>query len=214
MHHKAIYVLEVFNKRKAGEPLRSGVEMPKIEDTGFEEEVELANPPTGANKEIPMLVPSPPPLPAEDPLPSPPVLCPSGRPNHAIQLPRRYIDLIPLPPPSVHDPLLIHELSSTTHASTQETISSPSPEPVTYCTGPNSFGVYHVYPGGQPSFTLEEFHSLSLISNAPTFTSEDSSDNRPWWGPFGSSIEAAKTAYFAPFKNPTTFLLKDWQLLA
>ncbi|KAG6872011.1 hypothetical protein C0995_013927 [Termitomyces sp. Mi166 len=212
MHHKAIHILEVFNKRKAGEPLWSGVEMPRIEDTGFEEEVELANPTTGADEEIPMLVPSPLPLPAENPLPSPPALCPSGRPNHAIQLPRCYIDLMPPPPPPIPDPLPICELSPTTHASTQETIFSPSPEPVTYCTEPNSFGVYHVYPGGQPSFTPEEFHSLSCISNAPTFTSEDSSDNQLWWGPFGSSMEAAKMASFAPFKNPTTFLLKDWQL--
>ncbi|KAG6882840.1 hypothetical protein C0992_010509, partial [Termitomyces sp. T32_za158] len=153
----------------------------------------------------------------EDLVPSSPALRPSGRPKRAIRLPKRYIDLMPPPPPPpVHDLLPTRDPSPTTlrHASTQESILSSSPEPIPqdiYCTEPNSFGIYHIYPGGPPSFTPEDFYSLSSISNSPAFV-QGNSDQQSWWSPFGSSAEAAKTAYFAPFKNPTTFLLKDWQL--
>ncbi|KAG6827318.1 hypothetical protein H0H92_012339 [Tricholoma furcatifolium] len=138
---------------------------------------------------------------ARSPSPLPPR--PSGRPSRHIKLPKRYRDILPPPPPPIREPSPVR---------TPPPASPPhQPQPLEpFVTKANSFGVYHVYSRGRPSFTPDEHHSLARLSDS--HKAGDNLDSRPWWNPLGFSIDTAASSYFAPFNNSTTFLLKHWQL--
>ena len=82
-----------------------------------------------------------------------------------------------------------------------------------YQTSPNSYGVYRSYPSGCPSYTPDELYTLDSVSDSTTFAmslGEESADTRPWWSPFGSSLQSLHKDYFTPFLNASVFRLMHW----
>ena len=154
--------------------------------------------------------------------PSPPPTRPSGRPNRQIRLPLRYRDdLPPNPNPPIvpiFEVLDVHE---------EPLVQSPSEdfEPISlseltsalFCTETNSFGIYRKYTLGPPTITPDETFTLSSLSDSISIARDpaDSQSNSSWWSSFTSSTLETTTlqdpkVYFAPFLNPSTFLLMSW----
>jgi hypothetical protein len=120
------------------------------------------------------------------PLPPP---RPSGRPNRRIRLPHRYRDELPpnLNPPIIADPEPDDEpVESASRASPE---SWEPPKSTAFCTETNSFAIYRKYALGPPTITPDESFTLSFGSSSL------------------ESVEKAAPDYFAPFFNPSTFLL-------
>jgi hypothetical protein len=89
------------------------------------------------------------------------------------------------------------------------------PKSSLFCTEMNSFGVYRKYALGPPTITPDESFTLSSVSDSVSIARDpaDSRSNASWWSSFGSSVkpvEKAAANYFAPFLNPSTFLLMSW----
>lgn len=151
---------------------------------------------------------------AEDELPqpaspSPPPLRPSGRPARRARLPKRFRDeqpplvavILPQPP----NDLQVEPAADAERAST------PDAEDSTIRTDPNHYGIYRTYHGNLPTHNPDDLVSLASISDSPTFGRQhEQIGARPWWSGFGSSMQAVKDNYFAPFLNITTFLLMCW----
>ena len=87
-----------------------------------------------------------------------------------------------------------------------------------FCTEKNSFGVYRKYMLGLPTITPDETFTLSSLSDSISIAHNpaDSRSNAFWWSSFGSStiktltnttLSNPSNNYFAPFLNPSTFLL-------
>ncbi|KAG1767894.1 hypothetical protein EV702DRAFT_946034, partial [Suillus placidus] len=75
----------------------------------------------------------------------------------------------------------------------------------------NHYGIYRTYHGNLPTHNPDDLVSLASISDSPTFGRQrEQIGARPWWSGFGSSLQAVKDNYFAPFLNVTTFLLMCW----
>ena len=85
----------------------------------------------------------------------------------------------------------------------------------------NSFGVYRKYTLGPPTITPDKSFTLSSVSDSISIAHDpaDSRSNASWWSSFGSSsLKAVETAsvdhpiedYYAPFLNPSAFLLMSW----
>ncbi|KAF8814889.1 hypothetical protein BYT27DRAFT_7081760, partial [Phlegmacium glaucopus] len=85
----------------------------------------------------------------------------------------------------------------------------------------NNFGVYRKYALGPPTFTPDESFTLSSVSDSISIARDpaDSHSNASWWSSFGlSSLRAVETTsvegpvehYYAPFLNPSAFLLMSW----
>ena len=156
--------------------------------------------------------------------PSPPPR-PSGWPNQRIWLPHQYCDDLPpnpnLPIISVSKDLDAHkDLPVQSHASSRS-ISTSIPMSALFCTEKNSFGVYWKYTLGPPTITPDKTITLSSFSDSISIAcdSADSQSNASWWSSFGSSTHKTLTNmtlsnpsnnYFAPFLNPSTFLLMSW----
>ena len=77
-------------------------------------------------------------------------------------------------------------------------------------TALNSYGIYHIYPGGHPSFTPDELYTLNQVADSANFTQDTSSQMHPWWSVFGSSFENLETKYFTPFLNASVFHSMKW----
>jgi len=95
----------------------------------------------------------------------------------------------------------------------EESVALPSPPPLAaaFTMEPNSYGVYCTYPGGTPSYTPDELHTLNHISDSVTFTHDMTTDQvQPWWSSFGSSISKLESEYFVPFLNASIFHLMKW----
>lgn len=147
--------------------------------------------------------------------PSPPPR-PSGRPNRRTRLPRRYRDDLP---PNPNPPIIPvskpddEPVESTSRASPE---SRELPKSTVFCTETNSFGIYRKYALGPPTITPDESFTLSSVSDSISIACDpaDSRSNPSWWSLFGSSslesMEKAASNYFAPFFNPSTFLLMSW----
>ena len=147
---------------------------------------------------------------------------PSGRPNRRIRLPRRYRDdLPPNPNPpiiSVSEDLDAHEEPQDAHEEPLQIYapsdSIPTFKSALFCTEMNSFGVYRKYALGPPTITPDETFTISSISDSISIARDpaDSRSNTSWWSSFGSSsLKTIPTKnYFAPFLNPSTFLLMSW----
>ncbi|KAG2342173.1 hypothetical protein BDR05DRAFT_976596 [Suillus weaverae] len=92
-----------------------------------------------------------------------------------------------------------------------ERASSCDAEDSTIHTDPNHYGIYRTYHGNLPTHNPDDLVSLASISDSPTFGRQrEQIGARPWWSGFGSSLQAVKDNYFAPFLNVTTFLLMCW----
>jgi Plavaka transposase len=146
--------------------------------------------------------------------PSPPPR-PSGRPNRRIRLPRRYQDdLPPNPnPPIIPIPEADDELVQPADYVPPEAMELPKSS--LFCTEKNSFGVYRKYLLGPPTITPDESFTLSSVSDSISIARDpaDSRSNASWWSSFGSSEESVEKEalnYYAPFLNPSTFLLMSW----
>ena len=85
----------------------------------------------------------------------------------------------------------------------------------------NSFGVYCRYALGPLTITPDESFTLSSVLDSISIARNpaDSCSNASWWSSFGlSSLKAMETAsvdhpiedYYAPFLNPSAFLLMSW----
>ena len=154
--------------------------------------------------------------------PSPPPRA-SGRPNRRIRLPRRYRDDLPSNP---NPPIIVFEESSEHDEATQPTHHAspdciPKPRTPLFCTDTNNFGIYRKYTLGPPTVTPNESFTLSSVSDSVSIARDpaDSRSNASWWSSFGSSsqdaaehppLEKPAGNYFAPFLNPSTFLLMSW----
>jgi hypothetical protein len=104
-------------------------------------------------------------------------LLPSGCPFHAICLPKHYCDEHPPPPPPpppspsppspppmfAPEELCQPNASDTIGSLSQLTGNSASSA---YVTNMNSYGVYHVYPQGCPSYTPDELYTLQQVSDS------------------------------------------------
>jgi hypothetical protein len=145
---------------------------------------------------------------------------PSGRPNRRIRLPRRYCDNLP-PNPNppivsleVLEDLVEHDDEQLAGRASPESIAIP--EAALFCSETNSFGVYRKYALGPPTITPDESFTLSSVSDSVSIARDpaDSRSNPSWWSSFGSSsleaVENPAENYFAPFLNPSTFLLMSW----
>jgi hypothetical protein len=71
-----------------------------------------------------------------------------------------------------------------------------------FTTKPNQFGVYREYMCGVPSYTPEEFSSISDLCNAPTLI-----QSAP---PSTSTGSDSTFKFFAPYENVSTFRLMHW----
>ncbi|EDQ99528.1 uncharacterized protein LACBIDRAFT_334986 [Laccaria bicolor S238N-H82] len=79
-----------------------------------------------------------------------------------------------------------------------------------YITNPNSYGVFRSYPSSRSSFTPDELFTLNGVSDSLNFTPDaHSSEVRPWWSSFGSSLSSVKD-FFAPFRNASVFHILNW----
>ena len=145
--------------------------------------------------------------------PSPPPRA-SGRPNRRIRLPCRYQDDLP---PNPNPPIIIPEA----HDEPIQPAERASPVPQApaksslFCTEKNSFGIYRKYSLGPPTITPDEIFTLSSLSDSISIARDpaNSRSNASWWSSFGSSeesVEKEAVNYFAPFLNPSTFLLMSW----
>ena len=78
-------------------------------------------------------------------------------------------------------------------------------------TCPNSYGVYQIYPDGEPSYSPDEIYTLNSVfdeSLAIAKDPEEHSDSHPWWAAALSSDK--KNSYYAPFPTATHFRLVNW----
>jgi hypothetical protein len=117
---------------------------------------------------------------------------------------------MPAEPPSLISPNLIE--------STVMEDEPPSKSPadngcLVFQTLPDKFGVYCVYPGGQPTFTPDELYTISDSIGSSNISTIESSTSRSWFSPFGPSLEAvtglvAKSP--SPFPNVSTLHLMSW----
>jgi hypothetical protein len=129
-------------------------------------------------------------------------------------MPARFRDELP-PPPPLPPPPDIPDIQLDDEPITDQPLDEPErenePLVADYHTEANSYGIYHVYEGGPPSYTPNELHTLQHVSDPSTFTSDPAAnDNRPWWSSFGSSLNTINNTFFAPFLNATTFRLMTW----
>lgn len=146
--------------------------------------------------------------------PSPPPRA-SGRPNRRVRLPRRYQDNLP---PNPNPPIIAIPEANDEPIQPAE-CASPAPQAPAksslFCTDKNSFGIYRKYSLGPPTITPDESFTLSSVSDSISIARDpaDSRSNASWWSSFGSSeesVEKEASNYFAPFLNPSTFLLMSW----
>ncbi|TFK38281.1 hypothetical protein BDQ12DRAFT_698836 [Crucibulum laeve] len=76
---------------------------------------------------------------------------------------------------------------------------------------PNSYGIYCIYPSGQPTYTPDELFQINHICDSENFAADSNTNHsRAWWSSFSSSIKKPTLDYFAPFKSPSVFRLMDW----
>ncbi|KAG1838715.1 hypothetical protein DFJ58DRAFT_845945 [Suillus subalutaceus] len=146
--------------------------------------------------------------------PSPPPIRPSGRPGRHIRLPKHFRDEQPplvaviLPQPPDNESQV--EPTDPISLANAEQASSDAEDSIIH-TNPNRYGIYRTYHGNLPTHSPDDLVSLASISDASTFgRRHELTGARPWWSGFGSSLQAVKVNYFAPFLNVTTFLLMCW----
>ena len=141
-------------------------------------------------------------------------------------MPLRYRDDLPVNP----NPPII-SLSVTEPEEFEDEVAGPSALPSTksdsesgsefgslFCTERNAFGVYRKYSFGPPTITPDDSFTLSSISDSISIAHDpaDSHSKTSWTSSFGLSHLAQTTVenltdnYFAPFLNPSTFLLMSW----
>jgi hypothetical protein len=148
-----------------------------------------------------------------------PELHPSGRSNRKIRLPKRYHDELPPHPPSL--PYQAYHLHPSQSGDEEDVVFGdpedilrsipPASESLAHHTCPNSYGVYQIYPDGEPSYSLDEIYSLNSVINDSLETAKDSeedSDSRPWWATAPSSDK--NRSYYAPFPTTSHFRLMCW----
>lgn len=150
-------------------------------------------------------------------LPTPPQeYRPSGLPQRARRLPARFRDELPpappVPPPPNIPEMELQDDHQVDLMVTDEPVDHQGHNSEDHRTEANSYGIYHIYKGGPPTYTPNELHTLQHVSDASTFKSElISGDNRPWWSSFGSSFNSVTgNNFFMPFLNATTFRLMKW----
>lgn len=171
----------------------------------------------GSSRSPPPPVVEPPPPPRESSLPpressplprepSPLPVCPSGRPLRRTRLPARYRDDLPPQPPPIAPRVSPPPPSPIIDEVVAEAIVQPAIP--SYETYPDEYGTYRSYPGGQPSFTPDDRHTLHTVSDSSNFTKDpESEEKRPWWSTFSS--QQPKNP-LGPFLNATIYRLMSW----
>lgn len=84
----------------------------------------------------------------------------------------------------------------------------PASESSAHRTCPNSYGVYRIYPAGEPSYSPDEIYSLDLVIDDSVETaknSEEDLESRPWW-----AVAVSSESYYAPFPTASHFRLIQW----
>jgi hypothetical protein len=94
---------------------------------------------------------------------------------------------------------------------------SEVPPDTDFKTGPNSFGIYRVYKGGEPSFTPDDNFHITNVSDGPNFIQDPPQARFAWASPFGMGItpvnqpaNSESTSSYLPFKNMSIFRLMQW----
>ena len=131
---------------------------------------------------------------------TPHLLHPSGRPKRNAQLPLRFRDTLPPPPPLLPISMPIETPNS----------ANAPPHPVeTECrTNVNNYGIYRVYRGSAPTFTPDDMFNIASVADSPNFTSSPMVPvDRSL--PFNIVSEADQPSYL-PFANKTTHMLMNW----
>jgi hypothetical protein len=122
-------------------------------------------------------------------------------------MPKHYCDELPPQPPPISPPKIVEPEDPYDHGSQ----SSDLPETPAHTMEANSYGVYHVYPQGPPSYTPDELYSLQNVLDSPTFVKDVvTPEARSWWSPLGSSLEGFQESFFMPFLNVSVFRLMTW----
>ena len=88
--------------------------------------------------------------------------------------------------------------------------------PKTYCSTPDSYGVWREYQSGKPSITPDEFYTVTGVSDSP-YHATDSEDSAPSTSTFLSPLQtfyrattSATETLFAPFRNASIYRLMNW----
>ena len=135
----------------------------------------------------------------------------SGLPRRKTKLPKRFQDILPPRPPVLAAPTPIID---TPQPSQHE---SEVPPDTDFKTGPNTFGIFRIFKGGEPSFTPDDSFRITNVSDGPNFIQDPPQARSAWASPFGigttpvhepSNSDSAPT-YF-PFKNMSIFRLMQW----
>jgi len=87
----------------------------------------------------------------------------------------------------------------------------PASESTAQHTYPNSYGVFHIYPDSEASYSPDEIYSLDSVIEHSVEIAKDSDedlDSHPWWAA-APSLDKNKS-YYAPFQNMTHFHLIQW----
>ena len=123
-------------------------------------------------------------------------------------------------PPNPNPPIITDPEPDDEPVESANCASPESREPfksTVFCTETNSFGIYRKYAAlGLPTITPDESFMLSSVSDTISIARDpaDSRSNASWWSSFSSSslesVEKVAPDYFAPFFNPSTFLLMSW----
>ncbi|EKM78993.1 hypothetical protein AGABI1DRAFT_75575 [Agaricus bisporus var. burnettii JB137-S8] len=150
-----------------------------------------------------------PPSPTPVPPSPPPQLRPSGRPNRLTRRPRRYEHYTDEFPPEL--PAIIPSILEPPPPMNE---SMPDTEPVTietpavvFTTPPNSYGIFHTYQDGPPSYVP---NTLDYIDSSNFTPKPGDHDTRNVFSSLGLSETAARKPFFEPLANVTTYRLMEW----
>ncbi|KAG2048985.1 hypothetical protein BDR06DRAFT_984573 [Suillus hirtellus] len=119
------------------------------------------------------------------------------------QLPKRFRDILPQPPPTV--PFDVHKLPPPSVGQVVASHATPSlPSRATFRTPPNIFGLVHQYFSSTPlSHDPEEYVTMADLSSIPdSRTANEEEPDLP-------SPVANDSQYF-PYPNRSSFQLSDW----
>lgn len=145
---------------------------------------------------------------------------PSGRPARRIRLPARYRDDLPPRPPAIvpeyNEPGTPPEDPGVPFNAPHEISQNNTPR--VFRTQRDSYGILREYSHGCPSFTPDEYHTLSDQADSPNLAVDPSTRPAPRsiFSSIGSSLEVLGKAsgtvknFFYPFRNASVFRLMTW----
>ena len=182
--------------------------------------VQVEEPEVCSSAEVESLLPL---IPHRQPIgesPSPPrQYRPSGLPDRIRKLPLRFRDELPpetVPVAPAIEPNVDPDIDPNQDDEHLRPEVLPDAPRRVIETQKNEFGVYRQYIGELPSYTPNDLSALSNLCNAPAQRQQnDEADapSQPWWATYLRSADGDSSGkYYAPFPNPSTYLLMRWYL--